>query len=188
MATKKLPKYVFQRQWGSYQYKRNVPNRLKTHVGKATLYRFLGKSYDEMIVNLPVVHREIEEIFNKLDGETSRDRTVALVEANFGKRAAQMLEADDVDENLEMAMWALGHELEDDKNVDQMAVSHLIGGRLPFVAFSLSHAIDLYGEFKDAADNKKTKNQLAKIAEDLKASIGEYCVPSSPLRQNGMFC
>ena len=125
--TKKLPKYVFQRQWGSYQYKRNVPKRLKTHLGKATLYRFLGKSYDEMIVNLPVVHREIEEIFSKLDGETSQDRTLALVEANFGKRAAQMLEAGDVDENLEMAMWALGHELVDLSRFSAAPRSHLSG-------------------------------------------------------------
>ena len=79
MVTKKLPKYVFQRKWGSYQYKRNVPNRLKTLIRKATLYRFLGKSYEEMIVSLPVVHKEIEALFSKLDGETrSEEHTSEL--------------------------------------------------------------------------------------------------------------
>jgi len=181
MVTKKLPKYVFQRKWGSYQYKRNVPNRLKTLIGKATLYRFLGKSYDEMIVSLPVVHKEIEALFSKLDGETVRDRTLALVEANFGKRAAQMLDAGDVDENLDMALWDLGHKLEYDEQVDPMVVGHLIGGSLPVIAFSLTKAIELYGDYRDAGDNKKIFNQLAKLTEDLRLSIGDYKVDEVPM-------
>ena len=53
--TKKLPKYVRQRRWGAYQYKRNVPKHLIQQVGKATLYHSLGDTYSQMIIDLPVV-------------------------------------------------------------------------------------------------------------------------------------
>ena len=56
--TKKLPKYVRQRSWGAYQYKRNVPKHLIQRVGKSTLYHSLGDTYAQMIINLPVVHKE----------------------------------------------------------------------------------------------------------------------------------
>jgi hypothetical protein len=61
----KLPRYVFRRANGSYRYKRNVPKALRQVIPKATVYRQLGESYDEAIRRLPVVHAEIEALFDQ---------------------------------------------------------------------------------------------------------------------------
>jgi hypothetical protein len=61
----KLPRYVFRRANGSYRYKRNVPKALRQVIPKATLYRQLGDSYDEAIRRLPVVHAEVEALFDQ---------------------------------------------------------------------------------------------------------------------------
>lgn len=53
MKSKKLPKYVLERTSGAYQYKRNVPDKLKAIIGKKTFRHSLGKTYDEMIARLP---------------------------------------------------------------------------------------------------------------------------------------
>mgnify|MGYP005650762273 CR=1 FL=1 len=50
----KLPRYVFRRANGSFRYKRNVPERLRPLIGKATLYRQLGDSYKEAMQALPL--------------------------------------------------------------------------------------------------------------------------------------
>ena len=52
----KLPRYVFRRANGSFRYKRNVPERLRPLIGKATLYRQLGDSHREAMQALPLVH------------------------------------------------------------------------------------------------------------------------------------
>ena len=55
----RLPRYVFRRSNGSFRYKRNVPERLRPLIGKATLYRQLGDSYREAMQALPLVHASI---------------------------------------------------------------------------------------------------------------------------------
>ena len=181
MKSKKLPKYVLERTSGAYQYKRNVPDKLKAIIGKKTFRHSLGKTYDEMIARLPVIHKKVEALLRQLDGEALRDRVLATVETNFGKRAAQMLDAGDVDENLDMAMFDLGHQLENEQGVEQMVVAHLIGGSLPYTAFSLSEAIALYADYKDAPDSKKVSNQLARITTDLRLAIGDNKVDEIPM-------
>ena len=57
----KLPRYVFRRANGSFRYKRNVPERLRPLIGKATLYRRLGDSYREAIQTLPLVHARTKQ-------------------------------------------------------------------------------------------------------------------------------
>lgn len=144
--TKKLPKYVRQRSWGAYQYKRNVPKHLIQRVGKSTLYHSLGDTYAQMIINLPVVHKAVETFLQRLEGETPADRTLALVEATYGREAAEQLEAGEVDENLDHALWDLAHKVEDD--VEPMVFAHLLGASLPPKVFTLEVAYDLYAKFK----------------------------------------
>lgn len=115
---KKLPKRVRQRTWGAYQYKRTVPKRLIGDIVKETIYHSLGSSYSEMITALPLAHNAVEALLSRLDGQSTTDRTLALVEARYGREAADQLEAGDIDENLEMGLWDLGHQLEDE--VDQV--------------------------------------------------------------------
>lgn len=180
MYAKKLPRYVFQRKSGTYQYKRNVPKRLRARLGKETLYRALGQSYAEMIKALPVVHREIEALFQQFDAETAKDRTLAVVEANFGTRAAQMLAAGRVDENLEHGLWDLAHKLEDEQ-IEPEVFSHLLNGVVPQEVTSLSKAFQLYAEYKDADTDKKLQNQLTRTMEDLRDALGRYKVDELPL-------
>ena len=60
----KLPRYIFRRANGSFRYKRNVPERLRPLIGKATLYQQLGDSYREAMQALPLVHARIEALLN----------------------------------------------------------------------------------------------------------------------------
>ena len=78
----KLPKYVFRRANGSYRYKRNVPKALREVIPKATVYRQLGNSYDEAIRRLPVVHAEVEALFDQERSTPNSVRAKGSV-ANF---------------------------------------------------------------------------------------------------------
>lgn len=176
---KKLPKYVRQRTWGAYQYKRNVPKRLIGDVGKETIYHSLGSSYSEMITTLPLVHNAVEEFFTRLAGQNTTDRTLALVEARYGRKAADQLEAGDVDENFEWALWDLGHQLEDD--VELEVLGNLLGASVPTKIFTLSDAYDLYAEYKDADNNKNLSKYLNRTKTDLLAILGAYKVNTAGL-------
>lgn len=68
----RLPRYVQQRPWGSFRYKRNVPKRLLKKLGKIHVYRNLGSSYSEMIKALPKAYAEVETLFRNTESETSR--------------------------------------------------------------------------------------------------------------------
>lgn len=84
-TTKKLPKYVRQRSWGAFQYKRSVPKHLIQQVGKSTIYHTLGDNYPSMLIKWPEVHKAVETFLQRLEGETSVDRTLALA-TYFGMR------------------------------------------------------------------------------------------------------
>ena len=81
----KLPKYVFRRANGSYRYKRNVPAALREVIPKATVYRQLGTTYDEAIRRLPVVHAEIEALFDLERKTPSSSRAVSIVRERLGE-------------------------------------------------------------------------------------------------------
>ena len=166
----RLPRYVHKRPWGSFRYKRNVPNRLLKRLGKTHVYRNLGTSYSDMIKALPRAHAEVEALFRDTESETTRDRTLAVVESHFGTEAAEMLAAGDIDKNLEMGLWDLHQQLED--HVDSAVVGNLMAAKVADEVISLERAFSLYAEFKDASENKKLTNSLAKVQVDLKASIG----------------
>lgn len=176
---KKLPKYVRQRTWGAYQYKRNVPKRLIGEVGKETIYHSLGSSYSEMITALPLVHNAVEALFARLAGQNTTDRTLALVEARYGRDAADQLEAGDIDENFEAALWDMGHQLEDD--VEPEVLGNLLGASVPKKIFTLSDAYDLYAEYKDAATNKNLSKYLNRSKADLLAILGTHKVNTAGL-------
>ena len=81
----KLPKYVFRRASGSYRYKRNVPAALREVIPKATVYRQLGTTYDEAIRRLPVVHAEIEALFDLERKTPNSRRAVNIVRERLGE-------------------------------------------------------------------------------------------------------
>jgi hypothetical protein len=176
---KKLPKYVRQRTWGAYQYKRNVPKRLIGGVGKETIYHSLGSSYSEMITALPLVHNAVEALFTRLAGQSPTDRTLALVEARYGRQAADQLASGDVDENFEMALWDLGHQLEDE--VEPEVLGNLLYASVPKKTFTLSDAYDLYAEFNDADKNKNLSKYLNRSKTDLLSILGAHKVNTAGL-------
>ena len=175
----KLPRYVQKRPWGSFRYKRNVPKRLLSLMGRTHLYRNLGQSYEEMIRKLPRAHQEVEALFRKVEAETERDRTLAVVESHFGKEAAEMLGAGHIDENLECGLLDLFDRLEG--TIDPNIASNVLNCRVPDEIISLSTAFDLYADFKDADQNKKLFNSLTKTKDDLMASIGSVKFGKLPL-------
>ncbi len=118
-------------------------------------------------------HQEVEALFRKVEAETDRDRTLAVVEAHFGKEAAEQFDSGDMDDNLEYALWDLHQILEnEDDLVDPAIICNLIGATLPKEVLSLSKAFDLYADFKEAGKNKKLSNSLARTKDDLKIAIG----------------
>ena len=89
----KLPAYVFRRPNGSYRYKRNVPKQLREVVGKATLYRQLGESYAEAMRRLPMVHAEIEALFQMEQHTPMSERALAVIRGALGEEVADMVVA-----------------------------------------------------------------------------------------------
>lgn len=81
----KLPKYVFRRPNGSYRYKRNVPKDLIKLVRKKTIYRQLGRTYDEAIKKLPIVHAEIEALFDRERNTPDSVRAKQIVKERLGE-------------------------------------------------------------------------------------------------------
>ena len=84
-----LPRYVFRRANGSFRYKRNVPERLRPLIGKATLYRQLGDSYREAMQALPLVHAGIEALLNDEADKSARERSLEIIRGALGDEVAE---------------------------------------------------------------------------------------------------
>ena len=78
----RLPRYVFRQSNGSFRYKRNVPERFRPLIGKATLYRQLGDSYREAMQALPLVHARIEALLNDETDKSAREHVRDVAKAN----------------------------------------------------------------------------------------------------------
>ena len=81
-----LPRYVFRRANGSFRYKRNVPERLRPLIGKATLYRQLGDSYREAMQALPLVHARIEALLNDEANKSAKERSLEIIRGALGNK------------------------------------------------------------------------------------------------------
>ena len=118
----RLPLYTELKADGHYRYRRRVPAKLVKTIGKARLYRNLGKTYEAVLNNWSDAHKEVEALFNNTAKETQREQEVFakkderekvlhLVEKHYGKEASEMLSAGVVDDNLEHALMGLADEL-----------------------------------------------------------------------------
>ena len=112
-----LPRYVFRRANGSFRYKRNVPDRLRPLIGKATLYRQLGDSYREAMQALPLVHARIEALLNDEANKSARERSLEIIRGALGDEVAEMVLAETVPEYspIEDALNELGKDLHKQK-------------------------------------------------------------------------
>lgn len=179
----KLPKYVFRRANGSYRYKRNVPKDLRKIIPKATVYRKLGDSYDEAIRRLPVVHAEIEALFDKERATPNSVRAKSIVRERLGDMHANMFadrvvdpEWDVMDDFVELA--------EDLEGSAPPEVIRQIGSaRLTSEPMTLLRVLDQYYGYKsdDAVEDKALKTRIERIRKDLVIALGKNRVEWTPL-------
>ncbi|PCH72233.1 MAG: integrase [Rhodobacteraceae bacterium] len=176
----KLPRYVQLRPWGSYRYKRRVPKRLLSVMGKDHVYQNLGTNYRDMLRKLPAVNEAVEALFSGIaDAPTDDEKALAVVKAHYGEKVAYDLGTGQLDQNQWDGLLDLYDRLED-KIVPEVR-ERILSAKFPTQVLSLSSAFDLYAEYKDAADNKKLSNSLAKARGDLKAAIGGVKLNQLPL-------
>lgn len=171
----KLPKYVFRRANGTYRYKRNVPKALRRIIPKATLYRQLGSSYQEALAALPMVHAEMEALFDRERKVTDEDRAKLLVRERLGERHASMFIAGIVDPE-----WDVFDDFQELAEATKGSVPtgitrQLEGARSQPTPMTLSRTLDEYYSYKCEEEQEDTalKTRLERIRKDLILTLGK---------------
>lgn len=177
----KLPRYVFRRANGSYRYKRNVPKELRKYIYKKTLYRQLGKTYEEALANLPRVHREIEQIFQLERMTDDGERAAALIRANLGDSyvtAAEFGHVGQSRDTLPMDHYLdLAEEL-DETRLPKSVVDRVRWWDLSKPPMTLERVFYLYLRDKQAAGLsgdklRQLEQRIERLRLDVKACLGE---------------
>jgi integrase len=171
----KLPKYVFRRANGTYRYKRNVPKDLRRVIPKATVYRQLGVSYQEALAALPVVHAQIEALFDRERKVTDEDRAKLLVRERLGERHASMFMAGVVDPE-----WDVFDDFQELAEETKGKVPAGVTRQLEAAAsiptpMTLSRALEEYYNYKceDGQQDTALKTRLERIRKDLILAFGK---------------
>jgi len=179
----KLPKYVFRRANGSFRYKRNVPKDLRQVIPKATVYRQLGENYDEAIRRLPLVHAEIEALFDQERTTPHSIRAKSIVRERLGDGHANMFadrvvdpEWDVMDDFVELA-----EELEGSTSPE--VIRQIGSARLTPEPMTLLRVLDAYYAYKceDGEEDKALKTRIARLRKDLIIALGKNRVEWTPL-------
>ena len=179
----KLPKYVFRRVNGSYRYKRNVPKALREVIPKATVYRQLGDSYDEAIRRLPVVHAEVEALFDQERSTSNSVRAKSIVRERLGEWHAEVFaegvvdpEWDVTDDFRELAMELEG-------STPPEVVRQVGSARLSPEPMTLHKVLSDYYAYKcdDSVGDKALKTHIERIRKDLVIALGKNRVEWTPL-------
>ena len=180
----KLPRYVFRRANGSFRYKRNVPERLRPLIGKATLYRQLGDSYREAMQALPLVHARIEALLNDEANKSARERSLEIIRGALGDEVAEMVLAEAVPEYspIEDALNELGKDLHKQKMPTEV-VQQVYTGKLKPDVLTLAMTLDQYGAYK--SDTPKAAREIGQRIErlrtDMKSVFGKQKLKYTPL-------
>ena len=179
----KLPKYVFRRANGSYRYKRNVPKALREVIPKATVYRQLGDSYDEAIRRLPVVHAEVEALFDEERSTPNSVRAKSIVRERLGEWHAGVFadgvvdpEWDVTDDFQELAMELEG-------STPPEVVRQVGSARLSPEPMTLHKVLSDYYTYKcdNNVEDKALKTRIERIRKDLVIALGKNRVEWTPL-------
>ncbi|MDA9899502.1 tyrosine-type recombinase/integrase [Planktomarina temperata] len=180
----KLPRYVFRRANGSFRYKRNVPERLRPLIGKATLYRQLGDSYREAMQALPLVHARIEALLNDEADKSARERSLEIIRGALGDEVAEMVLAEAVPEYspIEDALNELGKDLHRQKMPPEV-VQQVYTGKLRPDVLTLAMTLDQYEAYK--SDTPKAAREIGQRIErlrtDMKSVFGKQKLKYTPL-------
>ena len=184
MQMLKLPPYTELKADGYYRYRRRVPAKVVEIVGKGYLYRNLGKTIEGVLINYSRAHEEIEALLEQAKTDTmkeesvfaqkdEREKVLHLVQKHYGDEAAQMLEANVVDENLEFALMDLADSLAG--SIPKKTQAMLYSGVVPEKIITIDALLDLYCENTttgDEAKDKKNKNQIQRIKMDFNEALG----------------
>ena len=179
-----LPRYVFRRANGSFRYKRNVPERLRPLIGKATLYRQLGDSYREAMQALPLVHARIEALLNDEANKSARERSLEIIRGALGDEVAEMVLAETVPEYspIEDALNELGKDLHRQKMPTEV-VQQVYTGKLKPDVLTLAMTLDQYEAYK--SDTPKAAREIGQRIErlrtDMKSVFGKQKLKYTPL-------
>ena len=179
----KLPRYVFRRANGSYRYKRNVPKDLRQVIPKATVYRQLGESYDEAIRRLPLVHAEIEALFDQERSTPNSVRAKSIVREHLGEWHANAFADRVVDPEWDVTddFRELAEQLEG--STPPEVVRQIGSARLTPEPMTLQRVLDQYYRYKceDAGENKALKTRIDRLRKDLVIALGKNRVEWTPL-------
>ena len=180
----RLPRYVFRRSNGSFRYKKNVPERLRPLIGKATLYRQLGDSYREAMQALPLVHARIEALLNDETDKSARERSLEIIRGALGDEVAEMVLAETVPEYspIEDALNELGKDLYKQKMPTEV-VQQVYTGKLKPDVLTLAMTLDQYEAYK--SDTPKAAREIGQRVErlrtDMKSVFGKQKLKYTPL-------
>ena len=155
---------------GSFRYKRNVPERLRPLIGKATLYRQLGDSYREAMQALPLVHARIEALLNDEANKSARERSLEIIRGALGDEVAEMVLAETVPEYspIEDALNDLGKALHKQKMPAEV-VQQVYSGRLKPDTMTLEKALQEYVAYK--SDTPKAAREIGQRVERLRTDM-----------------
>ena len=170
----KLPRYVFRRPNGSFRYKRNVPNDLRKVIPKATVYRQLGRTYDEALRALPKVHAEIEALFDRERRTTDSDRARLLVRERLGEVSEAMFMGDGVDP--EWPDFDDFQELAEDveRFVPEGVAKQIRATTYKAPPLTLDRVLDDYAAYKDADQDAGLRTRIERLRKDLATSMGKH--------------
>ena len=183
----KLPRYVFRRANGSYRYKRNVPKALRQVIPKATVYRQLGESYDEAIRKLPIVHAEIEALFDQERATPNSVRAKSIVRERLGDRHTNMFadrvvdpEWDVMDDFVELADALEG-------STPPEVIRQVGTASITPEPMTLLRVLDEYYAYKceDGVENTPLKTRIERLRKDLIIALGKNRVEWTPLAEIG---
>lgn len=171
----KLPKYVFRRPNGSYRYKRNVPKDLRSVIPKQTLYRQLGRTYDEMVKRLPLVHSEIEALFDLEKRTLPSERALRIVQERIGGWKADAFEQGAIEYG-----WDIYEEFDDlafelEGRIPENVHEQIANASMLKEAYSLKSALDDYYAFKcpKGEENRDLRNRTQRLSEYLLLCLGK---------------
>ena len=181
----KLPRYVFRRANGSYRYKRNVPKALRQVIPKATVYRQLGESYDEAIRRLPVVHAEIEALFDQERKTPDSKRATGLVRERLGEWHANAFAEGVVDPEWDIMddFTELAEDLEG--RAPTAVTGQIASARVSQEPMTLQKVLEEYRAYKsqDSAADRSLHTRIERLRKDLVMVLGKNRVEWTPLAE-----
>ena len=181
----KLPKYVFTRPNGSFRYKRNVPKDLRKIIGKKTVYRKLGDTYEDAIRRLPLVHAEIEALFDRERRTPASERARAIVKERIGGWQADAFaqRAVDVEWDIFEDFQELAEDLE--TKVPDEVIAQIRSATMKPEPFSLERSLEEYYAFKvaESGEDRGLRNRINRITKDLILCLGREKFSNSELEE-----